>query len=280
MLWTAIALCAFAANSWCCRLALRSGDIDPATFTLLRLASGALVLQPIARTLEGAARAGSLASAAALLLYAVTFSFAYVSLDAGVGALVLFGSVQATMIGRGLALGERPGAPSWIGLSLAMAGLFYLVAPGISAPSLAGSLSMAAAGAAWGAYSLRGRGERSPVGATAGNFLRATPGAVVALAIARLAGMGLHASPRGIVLAVLSGAVASGLGYVVWYKALGGMSATTAGIVQLAVPVLTALGGTLFLGEKPGMRLALAATLILGGVSLALLRAAARRRAA
>lgn len=269
-LWTAIALVAFAANSWLCRLALRGGDIDPLSFTVLRLASGALILWPVAKSLEHPRGAGgSWTSGAALFVYAIGFSLAYVSLDTGVGALILFGAVQATMIGAGVRRGERPGPRQWLGLAAAMGGLAYLVSPGITSPSPAGSLSMAAAGAAWGVYSLRGRGQPGPVAATAGNFMRALPPALVACALAILPALQWHATPRGVLLAVASGALTSGLGYVIWYAALRGLTATTAGIVQLAVPALAAAGGVLFLGERATARLGLAGALILGGVALA-----------
>ena len=273
LVWTGVALVAFAANSWLCRLALRGGAIDPASFTALRLGSGALVLAPIVRVLErGGERSGTWPSAVALFVYAACFSLAYVTLDTGTGALVLFGAVQATMIGWGVARGERPGARQLLGLTAALAGLVSLVAAGVSAPPLAAGLAMLAAGTAWGVYSLRGRGASRPVGATAGNFLRAAPLSIAVVAMAPLVGFPWHATPRGAILATVSGAVTSGLGYVVWYAALRGLAATTAGIVQLAVPALAALGGVVFMGERPTLRLVASGGLILGGVALAVYR--------
>jgi len=268
---TGLALIAFAANSLLCRMALGSGLIDPTGFTLIRLASGALALLPLPMLLEPrreGRRGGSWPSALALFAYAIGFSWAYVTLDTGTGALVLFGAVQATMIGVGLRRGERPAPGEWIGLVAALAGLAWLVAPGVSAPDPLGLLLMAVAGAAWGLYSLRGRGESQPIGATAGNFLRTIPLAVVAAALAFPT---IHAEPRGVALAIVSGAVTSGLGYVVWYVALRDLAVTPAAIVQLPVPVLAAAAGVVFLGEQPTARLAVAAALILGGVACAIL---------
>jgi len=263
---------AFAANSLLCRAALGADRIDPASFTGLRLLSGALLLWPLPRLLEPADEpprpAGSWVSAAALFVYAIAFSWSYVTLDAGTGALVLFGSVQATMIGTGMARGERPRPGQWLGLVAALGGLVYLVSPGLKSPDPLGATLMALAGAAWGVYSLRGRSILRPLAATGGNFARAVPLAAVAAVVA---GSSLHAGPVGLALAVVSGGVTSGLGYVLWYRALGDMTATTAAIVQLVVPVLAAAGGVLFLAERPGVRLLMAAVLILGGVATAIL---------
>lgn len=272
--FTTAALVAFAANSWLCRFALRSGDIDPLTFTAVRLLGGAALLWPLARALEPpGTRAGSWKTGVALFVYAIAFSLAYVSLDTGVGAFLLFGTVQATMIGAGLFQGERPGARQWAGLLAALAGLGWLAAPGFAAAgSLAGVLLMGAAGIAWGVYSLAGRGQPHPFAATAGNFLRTAPAALALLAATRLTASGGHATTRGILLAVLSGAVTSGIGYVLWHAALRDLSATTAGIVQLAVPALAAAGGVILLGERPTARLLIAGALILGGVALAVAR--------
>ncbi|HKQ98508.1 MAG TPA: DMT family transporter [Candidatus Polarisedimenticolia bacterium] len=272
LLWTPIALVAFATNSWLCRYALRDGAIDAASFTALRLLSGALLLVPLARTLEpatGSRRTLVRPAAAALFGYAIAFSLAYLSLDTGVGALIAFGAVQTTMIGVGLATGERPGARQWVGLLLATGGLVYLVAPGVSAPAPVGAALMAVAGISWGVYSLLGRGESRPIAATAANFAGASVAGILCPAVATLLGAPLHVTPRGALLAVASGALTSGLGYVAWYAALRSLSATTAAIVQLATPVLVAIGGVLFLGEHPGTRLAPASLLILGGIALA-----------
>ena len=267
---TAVTMVAFASNSILCRLALAGDSIDPIGFTTVRLAAGAITLLAIARIgrrRRTADRRGSWASGFALFVYALGFSLAYVRLDAGVGALVLFGCVQLTMIVRGFAGGERPDALQWAGLVTAAAGLVVLVSPGLTAPAPMGSAMMAAAGIAWGVYSLRGRGARDPVIATTDNFVRAVP---MALAIA-VVGVGrLHATPRGIALAVASGAIASGIGYVLWYTALRGLSATRAASVQLTVPVIAAVGGIAVLSEIVTGRLALASTLVLGGVGATL----------
>jgi drug/metabolite transporter (DMT)-like permease len=278
MLLTLLALIAFAANSVLCRMALGAGLIDPVGFTTVRLLSGALFLVPLAWWMEPGSRrresAGSWGSATALFAYALGFSLAYVTLDTGTGALVLFGAVQTTMIGYGIVRGERPTAVQWLGLVLAMAGLVWLVLPGITAPSPLGVVLMGLAGMAWGVYSLRGRGERRPIAATTENFLLAVP---MALASSAVAVAWFHASAAGVLLAAISGAVTSGLGYVVWYMALRKLAATPAAIVQLAVPVLAAVGGVLFLAEAPSVRLAVSGVLILGGVALALTSGGGRR---
>lgn len=272
VLLTALTLVAFAANSLLCRKALGGGLVDPASFTTIRLVSGALALVPIAWTLarrDGArASSGSWASGFALFAYAVGFSLAYVSLSAGVGALLLFGAVQVTMIGAALRSGERLGAAQWIGSIVSVGGLVYLVFPGISAPNPVGALLMCAAGVAWGVYSVRGRGAAAPVLMTAGNFARAAPMAVLA-SVAAVAW--LHLTPAGVLLALVSGVVTSGLGYVLWYAALRGLTTTQASLVQLLVPVIAAFGGVAFLSERVTVRLFVASALILGGVALAVL---------
>jgi drug/metabolite transporter (DMT)-like permease len=204
-----------------------------------------------------------------LFLYAVTFSFAYISLSAGTGALILFGAVQITMILSGLIAGERPRLLEWLGLLAALGGLVYLVLPGLSAPSPLGSALMALAGIAWGVYSLRGRGIDDPVANTTGNFVRAAP---LALIVSLIALSNYSLSPKGALLAVLSGALASGLGYVIWYAALRDLTATRAATVQLAVPVIAAIGGIFFLAEAVTLRLTFASIAILGGVGLAISR--------
>jgi len=272
------ALVAFAANSWICRFALRDGSIDPASFTLVRLLSGAVVLWPLARMLEpGAGFGGSWKSALALFGYALAFSLAYGTLEAGTGALILFAAVQTTMIGGGIHAGERPGPRQWAGLLIALAGLVYLVSPRLAAPVPAGCAFMAIAGASWGVYSLRGRGGSNPVSVTAGNFVRATAPGLAAWAITVMAAPPIHLTSRGILLGTLSGAVTSGLGYVLWYAALRELTATAAAIVQLAVPVLAAAGGVVLLGERPAAALAVAGVLILGGIALAVARGNAIR---
>ena len=268
---TVAALVAFAANSLLCRLALGAERIDAASYTSLRLASGALVLWAIA-ALSGrgsaGSRGGAWTSAAMLFLSAGAFSFAYLTLDAGMGALILFGAVQVTMIFVGLREGHRPHWLEWLGLVTAFAGLVYLVAPGISAPSPLGALLMAVAGVAWGLYSLRGRGAGDPVADTAANFARAVPFAVV---LSLILMPRIEISPGGVWLAVLSGALASGLGYVLWYAALRGLTSTRAAVVQLSVPVLAAAGGVLWLDEALTQRLLVASVVVLGGVGLAIL---------
>lgn len=273
---TALALVGFAGNSLLCRLALAAGAIDAASFTAIRLASGALVLLVLARGWRGGERSGSALSALALFAYAAPFSFAYLRLGAGMGALVLFGTVQATMIGWGVVRGERPGPIVWLGLALALGGLGGLVAPGATSPDLVGLASMSVAGVAWGVYSLRGRGAPGhPLATTANNFLYSVP--LGAALVAAAAGLdGLDASARGVALAALSGGVASGIGYSLWYAALPGLTATRAAILQLLVPVLAAGGGIGLLGERLSLRLTLTGAAILGGVALAV-RGTARR---
>ena len=275
---TLIAMLAFAANSLLCRLALQQAAIDPASFASVRLVSGALVLAAIVRLRRSpdAARAArpDWLAAAMLWTYVACFSFAYLSLSAGTGALILFGAVQMTMFGVGLKAGERFTPGAWSGLALAVAGLVYLVSPGLAAPEPAGAALMAAAGIAWGVYSLRGRHAGEPLAATASNFLRAAP---LALALSLLFIGRFHAEAAGLALAVGSGAVTSGLGYVIWYAALPGLSALRASTVQLSVPPLAAFGGVLLLGEAISLRLVLASLAILGGVALVL---ASRSRAA
>jgi drug/metabolite transporter (DMT)-like permease len=278
VLFTALALVGFAGNSLLCRLALAQHAIDAASFTAIRLASGALVLFLLARGWRGVPHAGSALSAAALFVYAAPFSYAYLQLGAGLGALVLFGTVQATMIGWGLARGERPRPMVWLGLGLALVGLGGLAAPGATSPDLAGVAAMAIAGISWGIYSLRGRGQGAgidPLATTAANFMRSVPLAA-ALVVAAAWMTGLDATLRGVLLAVLSGAVASGLGYSLWYAALPGLTATRAAVLQLLVPVLAAGGGVGLLGERLSLRLLLTGAAILGGVALAVRGSAAR----
>ena len=268
---TTMALIAFAANSIFCRFALGDQTIDAASFTTVRLLSGALTLACIVLlTRRGSPfQSGNWISASMLFLYAVTFSFAYISLSAGTGALILFGAVQITMILSGLIAGERPRLLEWLGLLAALGGLVYLVLPGLSAPSPLGSALMALAGIAWGVYSLRGRGIDDPVANTTGNFVRAAP---LALIVSLIALSNYSLSPKGALLAVLSGALASGLGYVIWYAALRDLTATRAATVQLAVPVIAAIGGIFFLAEAVTLRLTFASIAILGGVGLAISR--------
>ena len=267
VLLTVVAMTAFATNSVLCRMALGAHAIDAASFTAVRLASGAGTLAVVALFVRTGRifTSGSWLSGLQLFLYAAAFSFAYLSLSAGTGSLILFGSVQATMIVSGLRSGERPHVLQWLGLAIAIAGLIYLVFPGITAPSPHGSILMALAGIAWGLYSLRGRGARDPICQTTGNFIKAAPFSLVVLATSA---QGVHAAPEGILLAVLSGSLASGIGYVIWYTALRGLSSTRAASVQLSVPVLAAFGGVIFLAEVVTLRLVIASVLIVGGVAL------------
>lgn len=265
--WTTAALVAFAANSILCRLALRDGAADPASFSTIRLAAGAIALVAVTR-LTGARPARTNVGwmpAALLALYAVPFAFAYVRLTTGTGALILFGAVQITMLVAALAAGEKGGAMQWIGVAIALVGLAVLTRPGLTAPPLRDAALMAVAGAAWGLYSLRGRGAADPVAQTTANFIRATP---LVLAVSVLMAPRIHLEARGVWLAVGSGALASGLGYVAWYAALASLTRLRAAVVQLTVPVLTALGGVLFLDENVSARLLAATALILGGVAL------------
>jgi len=270
ILLTAFALIAFAANSILCRMALGNGAIDPASFSTVRLVSGAVVLWLIVKAFPRAKadkHPGSWWSASMLFLYAMAFSFAYVSLNTGTGALILFGAVQATMITAGIIKGERPPILTWCGLLIALAGLVYLVLPGLEAPSFSGAALMTIAGFAWGVYSLRGLGVTNPVAVTADNFLRSVPLTVVVSLVLLST---LQLSLKGVLLAVLSGGLTSGIGYVVWYAALRHLAATRAAMLQLLVPIIAALGGVLMLAEQITLRLVLAGILIMSGVGLTL----------
>ena len=266
--YTIFALVCFAFNSILCRLALREDEIDAPAFTVIRLVSGALVLFLILAFFgkKDAEKSGAnWLSAFFLFAYAICFSFAYLGLTAATGALILFGAVQLTMILFALLKGERPHRLEWIGLVLAFGGLVYLVLPGLEAPPVLSAALMIAAGIAWGFYTLRGRGSANPLADTAGNFARSVPFVVLAALpfFARF-----HLSPTGALLAVLSGAVASGLGYTVWYAALKYHTATRAAVLQLSVPAIAAAGGVAFLAESVSLRLLLASVLILGGIGL------------
>lgn len=263
---TLLAMTAFAGNSLLCRLALRHTSIDAASFTLIRIVSGAVALWLIVRMCgRSPQKAGSWVSAFALFAYAAGFSFAYLSLPAGTGALLLFGAVQATMIIWALRSGERLSVWQRIGLALALAGLVALVFPGLSAPPLGGSILMCGAGIAWGVYSLRGKKAGDPALATAGNFARAVPMAAV-LSLASLPWTNLDRA--GIGYAILSGTIASGVGYAIWYTALPSLRAASAASVQLIVPVLAAAGGILFLREPITLRFLFASVAVLGGIAL------------
>lgn len=275
--YTTLAMLAFAGNSILCRLALREDTIDPASFTSIRLAAGAITLLLIFRLTrrdQSLRERGGWFSAAMLFLYAVCFSYAYVSLSAGAGALILFGCVQATMILIGAVSGDRPGVGEWIGWFIASAGLVWLLLPGVQAPSLPGALLMATAGIAWGAYSIRGRSEFDALGSTASNFILSL--AFVAV-LAILGSKSSNISTTGLLLAIASGAMTSGIGYVIWYAALEYLSAMRAALVQLSVPAIATAGGVLLLAEPLTLRLLIASALVLGGISLALTRKPANR---
>lgn len=276
LILTALAMLAFAGNSLLCRAALAGTTIDPASFTTLRLVSGAIALWLLTRGARGpATHDANWRSAATLFVYAAAFSFAYVSLPAASGALILFGAVQATMIGHGLWRGERFRGLQLVGLSLACAGLVGLLLPGISAPPLGSSVLMLGAGIAWGVYSLRGAKGTAPAMTTAGNFWRA---AIISLLLYVLFiyGTSLDIADidrAGVAYALASGAITSGLGYVIWYMALPGLKAISAASAQLSVPLIAALGGVILLGEPTSLRLVVAGAAILGGIGLVIYRA-------
>lgn len=263
---TSLAMIAFAGNSLLCRLALKTTSVDAASFTTVRLISGAFVLWLIVQLkAKNQSGKGSWLSAFALFIYAAGFSFAYRDVSAATGALLLFGAVQATMISYGFSKGERFGKLQWLGLSIAIAGFIGLLLPGLTAPPLQGSLLMLAAGIAWGGYSLRGKSDGNPLQTTSGNFLRAAPFALVCslwmMDVRQLDSMGIW-------LAICSGALTSGIGYVIWYAALPNLKTTTAATVQLAVPLITAIGGIILLKEPVTLRIILASAAILGGIAL------------
>lgn len=279
LLLTVLAMVAFAANSLLCRMALKSGSIDPASFTAIRLCSGALVLAVVARW-RGTSpwQSGRWRPALMLFGYAATFSFAYVSLPAGVGALLLFGAVQVTMIGAGIWRGERLSALQGVGMLLAMGGVVLLLLPGLTAPPLGGALLMLAAGVGWGAYSLGGSKAGDAAAATAGNFLRAAPLAVgLVLALVAVGSGHPTFDAYGLAYALCSGAITSGLGYIVWYAVLPRLPASVAATVQLSVPLLAGLGGVALLGEHWTARLAGSGAILLGGIALVVLARGRRR---
>ena len=266
---TSLAMIAFAGNSLLCRVALKHAHIDAASFTTIRLISGAAVLWLVVRMRRGAYTGrGNWLSASALFAYAAGFSFAYMSLSAATGALLLFGAVQATMIGYGVWAGERLRKPQLVGLILALGGLVGLLLPGLSAPPLYGSILMLGAGVAWGIYSLRGKSASDPISVTAGNFLRTVP---IAVALSLLMLKESSLDTVGFWYAVSSGALASGIGYAIWYTALPSLKAANAATVQLSVPVIAALGAVVILGEPINPRLVLTSAAILGGIALIIL---------
>lgn len=269
---TLIAMLAFAGNSLLCRLALRDTTIDAGSFTAVRILAGALTLYLIVRLKyppDPVTGAGNWTSALALFAYAAAFSFAYIELATGTGALLLFGAVQATMIGVGLWRGERFSTLQILGLVVACAGLIGLLFPGLSAPPPGSAALMLLSGVAWGVYSLRGKGAGDPTRVTAGNFLRAT---VPAIGLGLIGLSNASWDTAGLVYSLASGALTSGMGYAIWYVAIRALRATTAATVQLSVPVIAAIGGTLLLGESVTTRLVLASAAILGGIALVILR--------
>lgn len=267
-----LTLLAFAGNSVLCRMALKETSLDAASFTTLRLLSGALMLVILVRLRSAPERNdlnGSWRGALALFAYAVLFSYAYLNLSTATGALLLFGAVQLTMIGYGLLQGERLQLRGTLGALLAFAGMVWLLLPGLTAPPLASAVLMLGAGVAWGIYSLLGRGARNPLQMTAGNFLRTVP-MTLALSLLTLTFANLDA--QGVWLAVASGAITSGLGYAIWYRVLPQLQATQAATVQLSVPVIAAGGGILLLQEPLTLRLILAGITVLGGIALVIKR--------
>ncbi len=266
---TSLTMTAFAGNSLLCRVAMKQASIDPASFTTLRLISGAITLWLIVRVGRGTqVGGGNWLSALALFVYAACLSYSYGSLSAATGALLLFGAVQATMIAQGIRMGERLLKVQIFGLMLALGGLVGLLLPGLSAPPLWGSVLMLSSGVAWGIYSLRGKGAGDPTRVTAGNFLRAAP---ITAVLSMLMHDHAFFDSAGLGYAVASGALTSGIGYAIWYTVLPAMKATSAAAVQLSVPVLAALGGIVFLGESMSLRLVLASVAILSGIALVIL---------
>ncbi len=278
LFFTTCALIAFAANSVLCRLALGDETIDAAGFTIIRLVSGAIslllifwlssMLRNTGSQTTLAHSKGSWTAALMLLLYAATFSYAYITLDTGTGALILFGSVQITIILITIFTGGRLHITEWMGTLIAFSGFVYLVLPNVSTPSFSGFVLMALSGIGWGIYTLKGRGSKNPLADTTKNFYLTIPFVIV---LALITFQDLHLTTEGILLAIASGAIASGMGYTIWYIALGGLSATQAGIVQLLVPVIAAFGGVIFVSETISLRLTISALFILGGILIVVL---------
>ena len=275
LLFTCFALIAFAGNSILCRYALKGDEIDATSFTVLRLLSGAVLLITLV-AFKSKQRinwtGGSWLTSFALFLYAITFSYAYISLNTGVGALILFGAVQVTMVLMSLIKGKMLTISEWFGLIIAFSGLAYLLLPSASAPSLHGFLLMLISGVAWGFYTLAGKGAGNPLLQTANNFLRTIPFIfILAILFAVFKSDNLIITVNGTLLAITSGAVTSGLGYALWYQALNGLSITQAAILQLTVPIIAAFGGILFLAEEITMQLIISALLVLGGIFVSLI---------
>lgn len=272
---TIFALVAFAANSVLCRLALGDNAIDAASFTIIRLFSGIVILFVLIKLTKkqkiiekNTQSTGSWLAASMLFIYAVTFSFGYISLDTGTGALILFGAVQITMILINVISGNKLHLSEWFGLTIAFTGFVYLIIPNLTTPSLDGFILMSISGVAWAFYTLIGRGSNNPLSDTTYNFMRTTP-FILALLVFTLNNMQI--TPMGILLAILSGAIASGVGYFVWYIALTGLSVTQAAVVQLFVPIIAAMGGVIFTSELITLRLIESSTLVLGGILMVVL---------
>lgn len=274
ILLTAVAMLAFAANSLLAREALGGASIEAAGYTAVRIISGAIVLYGLMRRGQTASRVtvpnlpGDWWAATALFVYAIAFSAAYLSLGAATGALILFSSVQASMVTFGLVKGDRPSLREIIGFSIAFAAFVYLILPGVGRPDPIGCVLMIASGIAWAVYTLRGRGSQDPIGQTAGNFVRAS---AFCLPLAGVALVYETASLTGVLLALASGIVASGLGYAIWYRALRGLATFQAALIQLSVPVIAALGAILFLNERLTLHFVVAGGCVIGGIALAIL---------
>jgi len=269
--YTSFALIAFAVNSVLCRLALGEESIDAASFTVIRLISGAITLALILKMSgpgNDSTSKGNWVAALMLFLYAITFSLAYISLDTATGALILFPAVQISLVFIALRAGNRLHSTEWLGIFIALAGLVYLMLPNVTTPSLAGFILMIIAGISWSIYTIKGKGSQNPLADTAHNFSRTIP-LVAARALITIPYVDL--SIKGVILAVLSGAVASGIGYAIWYTALGGLSAVQAGVVQLFVPAIAAAGGVVFMSEVITLRLIVSAMMILGGSLIVIL---------
>jgi drug/metabolite transporter (DMT)-like permease len=270
-LLTGLALIAFAANSILCRLALGTGSIDASSFTVIRLLSGAIALFIILSAKgnnKGVSSKGSWTASFTLFLYAITFSYAYLSVDTGTGALILFGSVQITMILLSLISGTRLHISEWSGVIIAFTGFIYLILPSITTPSINGFILMTVSGMSWGIYTLRGRSSKNPLMDTTYNFVRTIP-FVALLAVFTI--KNINYSSEGIVLALLAGGITSGVGYTIWYIALRGLSSTQAAVIQLSVPVIAAIGGVMFVSELITSRLIISAAIVLGGILMVVL---------
>lgn len=270
-LLTSLAMLAFAANSIIGRMALienaDSASIDAASYTSIRLLSGAFVLLLILIVRKSELKIKNINTISAFMLftYAICFSFSYINIATGTGALILFGSVQLTMILAGVIKGDYPGIRATGGTVIAFSGLIYLLLPGVSAPPFNSAVLMAIAGIAWGIYSIRGRSIKNPLVATSWNFIGTLP---LVLLTTVLFHNESHITNKGIFLAILSGALASGIGYAIWYSALPYLSAMRAATVQLTVPLIAAIGGLILLSETVTLRLIIASTAVLGGIYL------------